>query len=1381
MKKLKITLLFVLAALLCTTAQSWAVTATLSPIEDTYVWLDDDGDGGNNFGGNSEMIVGEWDGGSPYGICRGYLMFDLSSIPAGQTITSATLHLSCKELYSAPVTTGAHFLSDDTWDEYTITWDSPPGAFNTTATDTITLAVGDNAWDVLSDVSTEYAGDKAYSVVMKLPVEGANIDGAWLYQDEHNVPAERPTLVVNYQAPDPVLKFQQLPLDGIFNGENDDYYGHDELSTAYSAYNFDVPVGEDPIPIGYQGCYMADDFADLVNTPVIKIKWWGSYLENYMDPGVQRFLIVFETDVPADQDNPYSHPGTVIQSEIVTRDVDGVLTAGEFSETPYSIGSPRCEDLYEYETVLANPFPEEANTVYWLKIVALVDVEPMFMQEILTSGLAPCELGKLTWADIVNIHPPLAQFPQQLTRWGWHNRDYTKRDPYASVPPAVVPGEWHVGTITTFANADLEVWHFQDDCVSGELFIQMDMTSEDFVVNQYNWFEEKYKHTWPLCPITAPVTGVDGPPAIEEFSKDLAFELYTEDGGPVDPDKDFGDAPEGGIAYPGTFSVTGIFPTCITVGTSTSYIQHTNFGAYFGPTVDFETDGNAGACPTAACFPPYDVDECFQDGDAGLIVPDSFTIDSALNVVTCTGIVPGIPLGQTCATAVWGQDIDIHVHNTMPNHEPYLDAYVNLLIDWNQDGKWSGSATGACTPPEHVLVNFVVPALYIGPLSGLNPPSFQIGPNSGYVWARFSITEAPVVVDWDGSGQFEDGETEDYLLLIDQEEPPDDIDFGDAPEVYPDGTVTSYPTTLANNGARHIIVPGIFMGTLIDPELDGQPTMPADGDDIDVLGDDEDGVTFTSPIIPGQPATVDVVASVPGLLFAWLDFDGNDTWSEASDQIFNGIALTAGLNNLTFTVPTTATPNTNTYARFRFTTVAGAALSYNGQALDGEVEDEVAFIDEEEDPYPDQRLKFQQLPLNGLNLGGNETYWGHDELSTAYRNPEMANGTVFEGCYMADDFADYEHSPVVRVKWWGSYLENEINQDHPVDRFLIAFERDIPAQGHPGDVDYIPSHPGEPILTQFVHLAQAGVLPGPGQYTETWLNSGGPPCNEALFEYEAILENPFPQDPNTVYWIKIVALVEMDPDLWNHIQNILNNQQPPMPLCEFLNLPYTQQQSLGFEAPPLTRWGWHNRDYTQFDQYASQPPAVVPGEHNPRTYIPTLPPITGWPDDQVWHFQDDAVSGDVLIDEAEPEMPFVDQPTWKEEYYRYSWPLCPNATQGVDGPDVFADEFGEEVYSKDLAFELWTLTECQRYNLSKVINGATDNVLNVGDITIWVNYVNANRVTPTIFAVVPTNPNYDTRYNFDTITVINSADIVQMVNYINANRVAPTIFARICP
>ena len=75
-------------------------------------------------------------------------------------------------------------------------------------------------------------------------------------------------------------------------------------------------------------------------------------------------------------------------------------------------------------------------------------------------------------------------------------------------------------------------------------------------------------------------------------------------------DLEYGDAPEGptAIAYPSTGTL-GSFPTCVSTGPA-GWIQHDNYGAWFGNGVDFEFDGNAGTCP--GCFPPYDQDESFR-------------------------------------------------------------------------------------------------------------------------------------------------------------------------------------------------------------------------------------------------------------------------------------------------------------------------------------------------------------------------------------------------------------------------------------------------------------------------------------------------------------------------------------------------------------------------------------------------------------------------------------------------------------------------------------------------------------------------------------------------------------------------------------------------
>jgi len=154
-------------------------------------------------------------------------------------------------------------------------------------------------------------------------------------------------------------------------------------------------------------------------------------------------------------------------------------------------------------------------------------------------------------------------------------------------------------------------------------------------------------------------------------------------------------------------------------------------------------------------------------------------------------------------------------------------------------------------------------------------------------------------------------------------------DFGDAPD-------PTYPTLLASNGASHQQPTTLFLGSAVDGEPDGQPSAFAEGDDSNGV-DDEDGVTFsTIPLIPGNIASVDVVASSTGLLDAWLDFNSDGNWSDAGEQIFTSQPLVAGLNNLSFSVPAGAILG-ETFTRFRISSDGG--LSFDGLASDGEVED----------------------------------------------------------------------------------------------------------------------------------------------------------------------------------------------------------------------------------------------------------------------------------------------------------------------------------------------------------------------------------------------------------------------------------------------------------
>ena len=121
-------LFYILSLTLLLTAANlpkWAdaATFTLSPVKDVYVhsWVDL---ADTNFG-NETAIVTACDYGS--WLVRTYLMFDLSVLPEMEHIIEATLYLYQYDgmgYGSSGVL--VHHLSNDTWDEGTITWNNRP-------------------------------------------------------------------------------------------------------------------------------------------------------------------------------------------------------------------------------------------------------------------------------------------------------------------------------------------------------------------------------------------------------------------------------------------------------------------------------------------------------------------------------------------------------------------------------------------------------------------------------------------------------------------------------------------------------------------------------------------------------------------------------------------------------------------------------------------------------------------------------------------------------------------------------------------------------------------------------------------------------------------------------------------------------------------------------------------------------------------------------------------------------------------------------------------------------------------------------------------------------------------------------------------------------
>ena len=232
---------------------------------------------------------------------------------------------------------------------------------------------------------------------------------------------------------------------------------------------------------------------------------------------------------------------------------------------------------------------------------------------------------------------------------------------------------------------------------------------------------------------------------------------------------DYGDAPGGAPPYP---NITGEcqaqvgFPTCIAphaagCAPGTFVLHRFDNVLFLGPAEDVENDGNGGFCAVVVILPIYNIDECQADGDAGLVSPSAFSFQPGVArcapwvVVPCTN--GQAPLGRACGQA------SITVTTTVP---PGGTGFLNVLVDWNQDGDWCDVANCAAGPvPEHWVQNLIVAG------GNVVTPPLPIGPQPGYAWMRVSLTPVLVPVPWEGSGIFQTGETEDYVVYVDATTP----------------------------------------------------------------------------------------------------------------------------------------------------------------------------------------------------------------------------------------------------------------------------------------------------------------------------------------------------------------------------------------------------------------------------------------------------------------------------------------------------------------------------------------------------------------------------------------------------------------------------------
>ncbi|WP_353482189.1 GEVED domain-containing protein, partial [Haliscomenobacter sp.] len=278
-------------------------------------------------------------------------------------------------------------------------------------------------------------------------------------------------------------------------------------------------------------------------------------------------------------------------------------------------------------------------------------------------------------------------------------------------------------------------------------------------------------------------------------------------------------------------------------------------------------------------------------------------------------------------------DEPIRLRIPVVNNSPDNPATLWAFMDWNGDGDFEDegekmSQTVATNYNGNIDFNFTIPKVV----------------KSDTIGIRIRLTSGAII---DAYGPAPDGEVEDFVVEIRT------IDYGDLPDATAGLGIDNYQTRHADNGARHAlpVVPLVYLGNTVDTETDAVPSALADGDDKNnINSDDEDGIRFlTSPMVPGQTVTIKYTAtnnsSAAAKLYLYADFNNDGVNSiENVPVVFTSgnavVAANAGTvtRQLTFTLPQNAEYGRDkAMFRFRFTTDVDP-LPY-GLAQDGEIED----------------------------------------------------------------------------------------------------------------------------------------------------------------------------------------------------------------------------------------------------------------------------------------------------------------------------------------------------------------------------------------------------------------------------------------------------------
>ncbi len=221
------------------------------------------------------------------------------------------------------------------------------------------------------------------------------------------------------------------------------------------------------------------------------------------------------------------------------------------------------------------------------------------------------------------------------------------------------------------------------------------------------------------------------------------------------PRGDYGDAPDNGPTH-----YRMMFETSATTGRFPTLYATTN--SRFG------NQGVHHVLTNQEWFGPMDSPPS-RETDANDTTSDDDVYQNLINNDLRDNGLPKIPffiaLTQMPPAAV------LSYYVSVPAGAPDVYRYVNVLIDWDQDGQWKQSPVPGALP-EWVIQNHLID-LAPGNTALFTSPAFLWGWNAllgpQCFWMRMTLSQVPLNPlsyqdGWDGSGSFPTGETEDYLF-----------------------------------------------------------------------------------------------------------------------------------------------------------------------------------------------------------------------------------------------------------------------------------------------------------------------------------------------------------------------------------------------------------------------------------------------------------------------------------------------------------------------------------------------------------------------------------------------------------------------------------------